>query len=93
MMNLSISLKNLLKSSQNKQNKQESVSINKYIVSKDLMKQKKKDKHITNKDHEHAMNVWHNFGMEYMEDYFNLYQKTDILLLADVAKEFRNFFL
>ena len=47
------------------------------------------DKHISDKDYDHAKNVWKAFGCETMRDYHDLYLKTDVLLLADVMTEFR----
>ncbi len=47
------------------------------------------DSHISDKEYEHAKNVWETFGCETMKDYHNLYLKTDVLLLADVMTEFR----
>ena len=47
------------------------------------------DSHITDSDYAHAQNVWKTFGCKSMEDYHDLYLKTDVLLLADVMMEFR----
>ena len=47
------------------------------------------DTSISTSDYTHAQRVWEEFGMKSMRDYHDLYQKTDVLLLADVFEEFR----
>ena len=39
---------------------------------------------ITDKEYEHALNVWNKFEMKTMKDDHDLYLKCDALLLADV---------
>ena len=45
---------------------------------------------ITDENYQHAHTVWKEFNIESMMDYHNLYNLSDVLLLADVFKNFRN---
>ena len=46
------------------------------------------DEHITDKNYEHPQNVCNMFNLESMEQYHDLYLKSDVLLLADVFEKF-----
>ena len=47
------------------------------------------NEHITDKEYQHAQNVWNEFGLSSMGEYHDLYLKSDILLLTDVFENFR----
>ena len=49
-----------------------------------------KDECINEKDYLHAINIWNVFKMNTMDDYHDLYLKTNVLLLADVFEKFIN---
>ncbi|XP_022784021.1 uncharacterized protein LOC111324675 [Stylophora pistillata] len=46
-------------------------------------------KGISDEDYTHAQNVWKVFGCKTFRDYHNLYNQSDVLLLADVFENFR----
>jgi len=48
------------------------------------------DKDITDKNYEHAQNVWKTFSCETFGEYHDIYLKSDVLLLADVFENFRD---
>ena len=48
------------------------------------------DEHITDEEYAHVQTVWEAFGCKMLDDYHDLYVKTDVTLLADVFENFRN---
>ena len=45
---------------------------------------------ISEEDYQHAQNVWEEFGIRDLGDYHDLYLRTDMVLLANVYKAFRD---
>ena len=48
------------------------------------------DEDISDENDTHAQKVWETFEMKNLEDYHNLYNRVDVLLLADVFESFRD---
>ena len=44
------------------------------------------DDGITDEDYQHAHTVWKEFNIETIKDYHNLYNLSDVLLLAEFVK-------
>ena len=45
---------------------------------------------ISDEDYEHAQRVWETFGMKTIRNQHDLYNHSDVLLLADVFEHFRD---
>ena len=60
------------------------------LPSKEAFYSKLNDEGITDEDYVHAHKVWKAFEVKSLKNYHDLYNQTDVLLLADVFKNFRN---
>ena len=48
------------------------------------------DEDISDEDYSHAQMVWKEFGASTFRDYLELYNTSDVLILADIFENFRN---
>ena len=48
------------------------------------------DENFNKEEFKNAQEIWDNFKIKNLQEFANLYNKVDILLLADVMKNFRN---
>ena len=60
------------------------------LPSKEAFYSKLADEGITDEDYRHPHTVWKEFNIESRKDYPNLYNMSDVLLLADIFENFRN---
>ena len=57
---------------------------------KEVFYSKLNDEHITEDDYQHAKKVWKTFDMKTMREYHDIYDKSDVLQLADVFENYRD---
>ena len=57
---------------------------------KEMFYSKLNNEDISQDDYEHAQIVWNEFNCQTLRDYHNLYNQSDVLLLADVFENFRD---
>ena len=44
---------------------------------------------VTGEDYQHAQTIWKKFNIESMNAYYNVYNPSEVLLLADIFENFR----
>ena len=49
-----------------------------------------RNSNVTDQYYDHTTNVWNKFNMKTFGDYHDIYLKSDVLLLADIFKNFRD---
>ena len=56
---------------------------------KEAFSSKLSNETISQKDYDHVQQVWKSFNCKTLGDYYDLYLKTDVVLLTDVFQTFR----
>ena len=59
------------------------------LPTKEAFYSKLSDLHISNEEYRHAQRVWEAFNCKTMRDYHDIYNRSDVVLLADVFEAFR----
>ena len=60
------------------------------LPDKQMFYNKLNDENITDEEYAHAQRVWEELSCKTLDDYHNLYVKTDVALLADIFENFLN---
>ena len=60
------------------------------LPSQEAFYSKLRDEGISDEDYSHAQNVWDKFNCKTFRDYHNIYNVSDVLILADVFENFRD---
>ena len=50
------------------------------------------NEHISDEDYAHTQTVWDKFEMKSFREYLDLYNVSDVLILADIFENFRDVF-
>ena len=58
------------------------------LLPKEVFYSKLAGEGIADEDYQHAQTVWNVFNIESMKDYHNLYNLSNVILLADILETF-----